>query len=65
MGDISRNNILNILENIGQNSKHYPTKIIKRKNNEKNKYFFNENYIYDLQKLTKNIALFNNINKLK
>ena len=65
MGDISRNNILNILENIGQNSKHYPTKIIKRKNNEKNKYFFNENYIFDLQKFTKNIAHFNNINKLK
>ena len=65
IGDISRNNILNIIENIGQNSKHYPTKIIKRKNNEKNKYFFNENYIYDLQKFTKNIAHFNNINKLK
>lgn len=61
--DISRNNILNILENIGQNSKENSIKCIKRKNNEKNKYYFNENYIYDLQKFTKNIAHFNNINK--
>jgi hypothetical protein len=65
MDEISRNNILNILENIGQNSKHSQTRIIKRKNNERNKYFFNENYIYDLQKFSDNIALFNNINIFK
>lgn len=65
MDEISRNNILNALENIGQNSKDSSTKFIKRKKNEKNKYLFNENYIYDLQKFTKNIAYYNNINKLK
>jgi hypothetical protein len=65
MDEISRNNILNILENIGQNSKHSQTRIIKRKNNERNKYFFNENYIYDLQKFSDNIALFNDINIFK
>lgn len=65
MDDISKNNILNILEKIGQSSKDSSTKFIKRKINEKNKYLFNGNYIYDLQKFTKNIAHFNNINKFK
>jgi hypothetical protein len=65
MDDISRNNILNVLENIGKNTKDSSIKFIKRKKNVKNKYLFNENYIYDLQKFTENIAHFNNINKFK
>ena len=60
------NEVLNILHSIHCNPKKNLCNIKKRKTNEQNKYFFNDNYIYDLQKITGKISYFytlNNMNK--
>ena len=62
--DISVKDILNILDSIDSKKKYNMCKPKKRKNNEKNKYFFHENYIFELQKITGKISYFSSINKL-
>ena len=64
--NMSENDVLNILDSIHCNPKNSLCNIKKRKKNEQNKYIFNDNYIYDLQKITGKISYFytlNNMNK--
>ena len=62
--NISVKDILNILDSIDEQSKINSLNIKKRKKNEKNKYFFNENYLYDLKRITGKISYLESINKM-
>ena len=61
--NISIKDILNILDSIDDKSKLNSGNIKKRKKNEKNKYYFNENYIFDLKRITGKISYYKSIYK--
>ena len=64
--DISVKEILSLLDSINDKeniNKKNNINICERKNNQKNKHFFNGNYILDLQKITGKIQYYNNLNR--
>ncbi len=64
--DICVKEILYLLDSINDKeniNKKNNINICKRKNNQKNKHFFNGNYILDLQKITGKIQYYNNLYK--
>ena len=60
--NMNDNDVLNMLDSIHCNPNTKLCNIKKRKKNEQNKNFFNDNYIYDLQKITGKISYFNTLN---
>ena len=59
--NISMKEVMTILDSIDSKSKNISFCFGKRKKNEKNKSFFKDNYIYDLQKITGKIYHYTNL----
>ena len=64
ISELNTNDVLDILNSIQSIPKLKNSNFRKKKKNDKNNSFFNENYIYDLKKITGKISYFNSINRI-